>query len=441
MGDITSAAPWADLLSKNTSAEPQPTLAATLDALAAHLTRFVHFARSEYADAIALWAAHTHVPLERLEQSPILALTSAVKQSGKTKVLDVLEFLVARPWRITRPSESVLFRKIDLDHPTVLLDEVDAIFVDKSGSTEGIRSVFDSGNRRGTKVPRNIPQGKTFALVEFDVFCAKATAGIGGLPDTILDRAIVIPMERRSRLERHERLRERTARQLGTPLRDALASLVAAIPDLTLPDDALPVELDDRAQDGWEPLLALADAAGNDWPTRGRAAAIAIHAQRSSSDDSHELRLLADCRSVFDAQEVPFLTTVELVEGLTGIEEAPWADIRGKSVTPHYVAKLLRRIGVTSKRHRPLGVGNPIRGYFRADFEDSWDRYVAPSGNGTSGTSGTVDPAPHVSPDPVVPDVPDVSFARDPELEASLALTRAAWRIFGDDVDWVIGTA
>jgi hypothetical protein len=36
----------------------------------------------------------------------------------------------------------VLFRKIDADHPTVLLDEIDAIFGDKTGNTEGIRSLF-----------------------------------------------------------------------------------------------------------------------------------------------------------------------------------------------------------------------------------------------------------------------------------------------------------
>ena len=201
------------------------TLAEALDAVASISRRFVHFARPEYTDAIALWAAHTHAPLERLEQSPILALTSVVKQSfAKPRVSDVLEFLVANAWRITRPSESVLFRKIDRDHPTVLLDEVDAIFGDKSGSTEGVRSIFNSGNRKGTMVPRSVPAGRGFELAEFDVFCPKATAGIGGLPETILDRAIVIPMERRARSEAIEKLRGRTSNQLGTPLLERLRS-------------------------------------------------------------------------------------------------------------------------------------------------------------------------------------------------------------------------
>jgi hypothetical protein len=405
---------------------PTMTLARTLDAVVAHLIRFVHFGAAAHAQAVALWVAHTHIPLERLEQSPILAVTSAVKQSGKTKLLDVLEFLVRDPWRITRPSESVLFRKIDRDQPTVLLDEVDTIFNDKSGTTEGIRSVFNSGNRRGTKVPRNVPQGKTFALVEFDVFCPKVTAGIGGLPDTILDRAIVIQMQRRSRLERLERLRERRSRELGTPLRDALAFHVSKIEDLTLPDEVLPPELDDRAQDGWEPLLAIADAAGGNWPGSARRAAIAIHRSRVAADDTHALRLLHDCRTVFESSAVDFLPTAELRAALIALDQSPWSDIRGKEITPHYMGKLLRAFLIESSRHRPFGVGNPIHGYFRATFRDAWDRYASPSPESdTTGTSGTevlatARSAPRLVPD--VPDVPDV--ARAQTTQASIASIR-----------------
>ena len=412
-------------------AEPTTiTLAATLDAVVGHLERFVHFARHEYAEAIGLWVAHTHMPLERLEQSPILVVTSAVKQSGKTKLLDVLEFLVRDPWRITRPSESVLFRKIDNGHPTVLLDEVDTIFNDKSGSTEGLRSVFNSGNRRGTKVPRNVAQGRGFALVEFDVFCPKVTAGIGGLPDTILDRAIVISMQRRARHERGERLRERRARALGTPLRDALAFHVAAIEDATLPDDALPPELDDRAQDGWEPLLAIADAAGGHWPVSARKAAVTIYGSRVAADDSHELRLLHDCRVVFESVATNFLPTFELRAALIGLEQSLWSDIRGKEITPHYMGKLLRAFGIESVRHRPFGSGNPIHGYFRAAFEDAWGRYPSPSAeSGTNDTSGTAESVSAGSDERDVPDVPDVPDVVDMPVEEDYP--RSAW-----DVDW-----
>ena len=424
------------------AATPALTLAETLAATVAHLTRFVHFARAEHADAVALWVAHTHAGLDRLGQSPILALTSAVKQSGKTRVLDVVEFLVRAPWRITRPSESVLFRKIDADHPTVLLDEIDAIFGDKTGNTEGIRSLFNSGNRRGTKVPRNVAQGKTFALVEFDVFCPKATAGIGGLPDTILDRAIVIPMQRRARGEHAEKLRERAARALGTPLRDALADHVSRLEDLTVADAALPAELDDRAQDGWEPLIAIADAAGGDWPARARRAAVTIFGNRSAADDNPGLRLLADCREVFEGTAEDFLPTAELRAALIALDQSAWADIRGREVTPHYLGKLLRAFGIESKRNRPSGVGNPVHGYFRASFRDAWERYSSPPGqSGTSGTTGTTNGAGPRSGSRPVPDVPDVPDTGTMTVAEQRLVAAAAFRIFGDEDDWILGLA
>lgn len=418
------------------------TFVATLDAVVAHLRRFVHFTTPEHADAVALWAAHSHVPLDRLEQSPILALTSAVKQSGKTRVLDVLEFLVHAPWRITRPSESVLFRKIDADHPTLLLDEIDALFGDKTGNTEGIRSLFNSGNRRGTKVPRNVAQGKTFALVEFDVFCPKATAGIGGLPDTILDRAIVIPMQRRTRGEPIEKLRERAARALGTPLRDALADHIGRLEDLTVADAALPAELDDRAQDGWEPLIAIADAAGSDWPVRARRAAVAIFGRRTVADDNPGLRLLADCREVFEGTTADFLATAELRTALIVLDQSAWADIRGREVTPHYLGKLLRAFGIESKRNRPSGVGNPVHGYFRASFRDVWERYSPPPGqSGTTGTTGTMNGAGPRSGTRPVPDVPDVPDTGTMTLDEQRLVAAAAFQIFGDEDDGILGLA
>ena len=129
---------------------------------------------------------------------------------------------------------------------------------------------------------------------------------IGGPPDTILDRAIVITMQRRTRGEPVEKLRERTARALGTPLQDALAYHVGRLEDLTVADAALPAELDDRAQDGWEPLVAIADAAGGDWPGRARRAAVAVFLSRSAADDNPGLRLLADCREVFEGTTLTF---------------------------------------------------------------------------------------------------------------------------------------
>jgi hypothetical protein len=156
-------------------------LATELTTLVAHLRRFVWFSKPEQAIAVALWIGHTHA-LDAVEQSPVLAITSPVKQSGKSRLLEVISTLVPEPWTVERPSEAVLYRKIARDRPTLLMDEADTIFEDRKGQYEGIRAIFNAGNRRGTVVPRVLAKGQTFELQDFPIVCAKAIAGIGRSP-------------------------------------------------------------------------------------------------------------------------------------------------------------------------------------------------------------------------------------------------------------------
>ena len=86
-------------------------LAATLDGLAAFVRRYVVLSEAQLV-AVVLWVAHTYA-IDAAEQSPYLAVTSATKRSGKTRLLDVLELLVARAWRVISPSEAVVFRKLE----------------------------------------------------------------------------------------------------------------------------------------------------------------------------------------------------------------------------------------------------------------------------------------------------------------------------------------
>ena len=60
---------------------------------------------------VALWAIHTHC-LDSAEQTPYLTVTSPEKQCGKTRLQEVLEHVVARPWRVLTPSEAVLYAAI-----------------------------------------------------------------------------------------------------------------------------------------------------------------------------------------------------------------------------------------------------------------------------------------------------------------------------------------
>lgn len=358
-------------------------LAEALDALLAHLRRFVWFAKPEQAIATALWIAHTHV-VDAVEQSPILAISSPVKQSGKSRLLDVIETVVPTPWRIERPSEAVLYRRIERDHPTILMDEADTIFADRAGQYEGIRAVFNAGNRRGTVVSRVMPRGKTFDLVDFTIFGPKAIAGIGRFPETIIDRSIVIAMTRKGPADVVERLRSKRAAELGRVVCDSLSSTLGYRDReelLVLPDHELPAELDDRGQDNWECLLALAKIAGGDWPALARSAALVLQADRETADDNAAVTLLTDLQVIYGS--AAFLTTTELLDALHGIDASPWSEWKGgKPITGRGLSVLLAPFGIHPDKTRAA------RGYSRRAFVDSWERFL-PSTPAASVTSVT----------------------------------------------------
>lgn len=341
---------------------------------------------------IALWIVHTHA-IDAAAATPFLDVTSPEKGSGKTRLLEVLELLVARPWRAVSPSEAVLFRKLDRDRPTLLLDEVDAIFGPKAKDHEGLRALLNSGNRRGAAVSRCV--GKQMDLKDFAVFGPRALAGIGRLPDTIADRSIPLRMVRRTREEPMEgfggpqrRRAEADAARIREQVAEWAAAHVATLTDAT-PD--LPPELSDRTQDGAEPLLAIADAAGGEWPGRARAAVLALDGHTAPDEASIAVRLLADIRSLFADAPTDCLTSEALCHTLAAIEDAPWGDWCGKAITPRRLADRLKGFGIRPQKVR---TGENVRqSYRREQFRDAWSRYLpsgpSPSGGLSSGTSGT----------------------------------------------------
>jgi Protein of unknown function (DUF3631) len=339
----------------------------------------VRFARSfvvltkVQADTLALWAGHTHAA-EAAETTPYLFLTSAEKRSGKTRLLEVLELVVHEPLPTANITEAALFRAIEDLKPTLLLDEVDAIFGNKAREREDLRGLLNAGYRRGA-VARRMGGTRMTTLEAFRVYCPKAFAAIGRLPDTITDRSIVIRLQRKTRDEQVERFRRRSAQPTGESLRDRLADWLEPqidyLHDLR-PD--LPDELDDRAQDCWEPLLAIAHLAGGDWPERARAAALELSGNGEREDDSKTALLLKDIHTVFENGSGDRLRTTDLIDELSKIEESPWGDWYGKPITPQALSKLLQPHRIKTM---PVWVeGKTVRGYQREQFADAFLRVL-----------------------------------------------------------------
>ena len=363
-----------------------------LEEIEAFVRRFVVLTDAQ-STVIALWIAHTHT-VDAAETTPYLVVTSPTKRSGKSRLLEVLALLVRTPLRAAGASEAALFRSIGGEEPpTLLMDEVDAIFGPKAREHEDIRALLNAGYARGTPVLRCVGEGSKMRVEKFEVFCPKALAGIGQLPDTITDRSLPIRLKRRARSEHVERLRARQVRFEATPLREQLESWGAEqVGGLADARPLMPDELDDRAQDACEPLLAIADLAGEDWPSSARRALIALRAEQAEAeDDTISVRLLADVWAAFEREPTARLSTERLCELLAEDEEAPWAEFRGKPITARVLARLLRPFGVRSGTVR-LSDDTTAKGYKREQFEDAWKRYPPENGfqNVTSVTTASL---------------------------------------------------
>ncbi|MBA2408339.1 MAG: hypothetical protein H0V62_00665 [Gammaproteobacteria bacterium] len=162
--------------------------AALLNAIANTLTRYLVLPAGA-ADALALWTAHTHV-YDAFDHTPRLNITAPQKQCGKTLLLDVVQAVVAKGLRTENVSTAVLFRIIDKDAPTLLVDECDSFLRDN----EELRGALNAGHRRGGRHLRC--EGDKNEVRAFKTFAPVVPAGIGSLPGTLADRSIIIRMER-----------------------------------------------------------------------------------------------------------------------------------------------------------------------------------------------------------------------------------------------------
>jgi hypothetical protein len=347
---------------------------AVLDSISTFIRRFVSLSESQ-ACAEALWVVHTYAT-DAADATPYLAITSPVKRSGKTRQLEVLKTIVAVPWMTGRVTAAALVRKIHAEHPTLLLDESDAAFKADKEYAEALRGVLNSGHERSGTASLCVGQGANIKVRDFAVFCPKAIAGIGDLPDTVADRAIPIRLKRKGRDERVERFRLRNVESEAATLREQIATWIRPlIETLRNARPLLPEELTDRQQDGVEPLLAIADAAGGNWPQVSRRALVELCMEARGGDDSVGERLLTDVRQILETRGQDRISSAELTAALAELETAPWGEwSNGKAITQPKLARLLRPFGVMPYTIR---IGDrTAKGYERADFSDAFSRYL-----------------------------------------------------------------
>jgi len=359
--------------------------AQALDDIDAFIRRYVVFPDEHCSVAVTLFAAHTHV-VECFYVTPRLILDSAEPESGKTRVLELLALLCRNPKMTFNTTVAALYRRLLDKMLTVLLDEADAIWSAKAGpQAEELRAFVNSGYKRGATVDRCVGDGAGMKVVEFPVFAPVAIAGIAGnMPPTVTSRAVTIHMRRRAPGDQISPYEEQDVMPEAQQLRARLAGWTATIEGtLKAARPEMPEGVTDRKAEVWRALLAVADAAGGDWPKRAREACAHFALGAAASDVSLGVRLLADLKAIFGERDR--MTTVDILETLTGMEEAPWGEMprSHKPLDARGLANLVKRYEVHPTAFDLLdGTGKTAKGYTtypttgNVGLADAWRRYA-----------------------------------------------------------------
>jgi hypothetical protein len=388
--------------------------AAALEDARAFIARFCALPVEHAYTAVTLWAAHAWA-LDAFDSTPRLAFLSPEPGSGKTRALEVLTLLVPWPMHAVNATPAALFRSVadPASRRTILFDEIDTIFGPKAKEHEELRGLLNAGHRRSGVAYRCVGEGTRQEVAAFPAYAGVALAGLGQLPDTIFTRSVVIRMRRRAPHEHIEPFRARIHEPEGKKLGQQLGDWAATVTDAMAGSwPEMPPGVIDRPADVWEPLLAVADAAGGPWPGRARAACTWLVRDNADRGISLGIRLLDDLRDIFDGSRA--MTTDEILTALHALDAAPWADLKGVPFDARGLSRLLDPYDI-----KPVKVkvsGRSLQGYRAEHLADAWARYLpslndVPEGSGGSGTppeqrnpENTLWPAEV----PQVPEVPDL---------------------------------
>lgn len=330
-----------------------------LAAVIKFMRRFVAFTNDDHAPVLGLWILHTWA-FDAAYATPYIYVTSAEKQSGKTRLIEVLNLLARNPLVASSVSASSIYRVIESTRPTMFIDEVDAIF-DGGRANEDLRNILNSGYKHNGSVLRTVPGKDGGEVMPFSTWAPKLLAGIdnAGMPDTIADRCIRIVLKRKRKDQEVERFMYRTVEADAKEIRDAIEKWTAHnLEKIAATEPRVIEEISDRAFEIAEPLLQIA-ACATTWTKPARAALTALLKQEERPL-SLPAQVLQTARTIMQNTNADRITSATLADAM---------DMSAKRV-----GVLLAPYGITPQTIRTPN--NTLKGYHRRDFEDAWSRYL-----------------------------------------------------------------
>ena len=333
------------------------------------------------AVTMVLWALTSYFS-DSIRVSPLLAFVSPTKRCGKTTALGLLKSLVCRPYAASNLTAATLYR-LPKRKPTLLADEIEQYI-----RSAGLAAIINGGHTRDAA---SILRVENKRAESFNTFFHKAIFGIKpDMAGPMADRSIILWLQRKDDNEIVER-HIVSSNDVFAPVRACFAQLAHLYADNVRHAERTPVKLgNDRAEDNWEPLFAVATLLGENWVEYAKRAAKHISARDVSEVAAGLEELLWDIKLAFESAGTSRLSTDRLIQLLTADPEKPWATFsQGRPITANALAKMIRPLGIRSRDLRETraldqATASPsLKGYYRASFDEAFRLYAPPKPDNT----------------------------------------------------------
>jgi Protein of unknown function (DUF3631) len=329
-----------------------------------------HIVITEYqAVAIALWImfAWAH---EVAVYSPLLHITSAVPNEGKTQLLGLVSFLTPRGYLFTEPTVAGIYQEIDRKDPTACVDDADSLFGPK------LVAIINASWTKSTArklIGDNHGKGRSYSI-----WCPKAFGMIGRkLPAATLSRCITIPTKRKLPFEQVEDFRQADDAELGELRRKCLRWTNDNMSTLKVAAAELPKQFQNRLGNNWELQFAVAHVVGGGWPVLAQQAAVAVNAAHTEDDEADRIKVVADIVYVFKAKGVTRIHSDSLTTALRSLEGRPWGNWKGRGLSKWQLADLLCGFNPPIKPIHSMRIGTEVAGgYELRQFDEVRARYL-----------------------------------------------------------------
>jgi putative DNA primase/helicase len=340
----------------------------------------------DQATAAALWCIQCHT-FGVADHSPRLQIRSPAMRCGKSTMLKVISLLVPKPLPCESISVAALFRLIELCQPTMIIDEADSFFKREDGTdVEALRGILNSGHERGGMFVRTVgddhqPKGfKTFSPLCYAWLVRRGRQ----VALTLADRSITVELRRKMRNETVTRFRRGRTEHLQVIRRKMARWAADHRTALTDADPQLPDELNDRAQDNWRPLIAIACEISDDAGKKAAKVAIKIAKETLENEEDTSNLALADVAAIFERinrnrgiglAPVVKLPSETIINQMVTMEGRPWKNYRrGEPLTTDGLARLLKPYAIKPKKLRDGET--TFRGYEAGPVIEARDRYA-----------------------------------------------------------------